>query len=164
MPSKSNSVTDLRREVAARTDLRKHRADDETGDLFPGVRRHAVGRGGRDQLPAKRDRPALIEVVHDPRLTKHVAEAGHSRASWILGRYSVCPHDRNFGSEVQLPLRREAETGRSMRANGVLVSTLFGRSLLDAWTGGFGVAIKKLDLAQRSSWVVTGPAYKVGGI
>ena len=32
------------------------------------------------RLPAERDCPALIDVVHDPRLSEHVAEAGHGRA------------------------------------------------------------------------------------
>ena len=61
------------------------------------------------RLPAERDCPALIDVVHDPRLSEHVAEAGHGRAGRILGRHCVCPHDWNFGSEVQLPLRRKPE-------------------------------------------------------
>ena len=39
----------------------------------------------------------------------------------------------------------------------------FGRALLGAWTGGFGIAVKKLDLAQRLSWVVAGPDRDVGG-
>src|SRR4249920_3101542 len=43
-------------EIAAGTDLWEHRANDEAGDLLPGVHRHSVGRGGGDQLPAERDR------------------------------------------------------------------------------------------------------------
>jgi hypothetical protein len=36
--------------------------------------------------------------------------------------------------------------------------------LLDAWAGGLGIAVKKLDLAQRLSWIVTGPVFEVGSI
>ncbi len=158
-----DAVTHLRREITASTDFWKHRANDETGDLFPGVRRYAVRRGGRDQLPAERDRPALIEVVHDPRLTKHVAEAGHSGASWILGRHSVCPHDRNLCSEVQLPLRRELKRDVDAGERGVGFDPL-GRSLLDAWTGGFGITVKKLNLARGMSWIVAGLVREVGAI
>src|SRR6185312_11352363 len=150
-----DAVTHLRREVAARTDLWEHGADDEAGDLFPGVRRHAVGRGGRNQLPAKRDRPALIEVVHDPRLTEHVAKAGDGRAGCIFGRHPVCPYDWNFGSEVQLPLRGKPERRVDPGERRVRFDP-FGRSLLDAWTRGFGIAVEKLDLAQRPCWVVAG--------
>jgi hypothetical protein len=142
-----DSVPDLRREIAARTDFRKHRADDKAGDLFPGVSRHSIGRVPRDQLPAERNRPALIEVVHDPRLSEHVAEAGHGRAGRVLGRYAVCPHHRNFGSEVQLPLRREAQRRRLDPGERRVRFDLFGGSLFDARTGSFGVAVKKLDLA-----------------
>ena len=99
-----NSVTHLRREIAARADLRKHSADDETRDLFPGVRRHSVGRARRDQLPAERDCPALIEVVHDPRLSEHVAEAGYGRAGWILGRHSVCSTQPEFRLGSSTPI------------------------------------------------------------
>jgi hypothetical protein len=161
LPSKS--VTHLRREITARTDLRKHRADDRTRDLFPGVRRYSVGRARRDQLPAERDRPSLIEVVHDPSLAEHVSEAGHDRAGRVLGRYSVCPHDRNFGSEVQLPLRRGSERRLDPSERRVRFD-LFGRSRFEAWTGSFGIAVKKLDLAQRLSWIVAGPVYEVGAI
>jgi hypothetical protein len=40
----------------------------------------------------------------------------------------------------------------------------FGCSVLDAWTGGFGVAIKQLDLAQRLGWIIPGSVFKVGAI
>ena len=114
-------------------------------------------------MPAERDRPALIEVVHDPRLTEHVAEAGDGRAGRVLGRHPVCPHDRNFGSEVQFPLRRDPERRLDPGERGVGFD-LFGRSLFDAWTGSFGIAVKKLDLAERLSWIVAGPVYEVGAI
>jgi hypothetical protein len=39
-----------------------------------------------------------------------------------------------------------------------------GCSLLDAWTRRFGVAIKKLDLAQWLGWIVPGPVFKIGSI
>jgi hypothetical protein len=141
-----DSVTDLRREITAWTDFRKHRADDKARDLFPGVRRHSIGRARRDQLPAERDRPALIEVVHDPRLSEHVAEAGHCSAGRVLGRYAICPHHGNFGSEVQLPLRRERERCFDPGERRVRFD-LFGRSLFGAWTGGLRIPVKKLDLA-----------------
>jgi hypothetical protein len=41
---------------------------------------------------------------------------------------------------------------------------LFGRSIFHAWTGSFSIAVKKLDLAQRLSWIVAGPIYEVGAI
>ena len=63
----------------------------------------------RPILPAGRDCPALIDVVHGPRLSAHVAETGHGRASRILGRHRVSPHDGNFCSDVQIPLWREPE-------------------------------------------------------
>ena len=64
-----------------------------------------------------------------------------------FGCYAVCPHDRNPRSEVQLPLRRKPERHVDAGKRGVGFDP-FGRSLLDAWTTGIGIAVKKLDLAQ----------------
>jgi hypothetical protein len=101
-----NSVAHLRREVAARANLRKHGADHDTLDLFPGVRGHAVGRGGGDQLAAKRDRPASIEVMHNPGLTEHIAEATQSLRLDSQGslRLSTRPEFR-FGSSAPIATR-----------------------------------------------------------
>jgi hypothetical protein len=92
-----------------------------------------------------------------------LASTSTCRTGWIRGRHPVCPHDRNLRSEVQFPLRREPEWRLDPGERGVGLDC-FGRSLLDAWTGGFGIAIKKLDLAQRLSRIVAGPIRDVRGI
>src|SRR5690242_15844289 len=101
--------------------------------------------------------------MHDPRLHEDIAEARYGRADWIFGRHSVCPYDWNFSSEVQLPLRGEPEgcVDPGERRAGF---DPFGRPLFGAWTGRLGIAVKKLDLAQRLSWIVPGSVFEFGAI
>jgi hypothetical protein len=55
--------------------------------------------------------------------------------------------------------KRDVDAGeRSVRFDS------FSCSFLYAWTGRFGIAVEKLDLAQRSSWIITGPILDVGRI
>ena len=159
--AKIDAVADLGREVAALAQLREHHADHRAGDLFPCIGRNAVGRGRGDDLRAGRDRPARVDLVNEPALGEHVAEAGDHLSAGILWRHRICPDDGVSDPESQFPLRRDLERGLDPCEQLISVDLLC-RALGRARPRRRCEAIEQFDLSQRARRIIAAVVRQIG--